>query len=31
MAFQVTYVKAEEKWTEVISLSYSLAALEGIR
>ena len=31
MAFQVTYVKTEEKWTEVTSLPYSLAKLEGIR
>jgi len=27
MAFQVTYVKTEEKWTEVTSLPYSLAIL----
>jgi len=31
MAFQVTYVQTEEKCTEVTSLPYSLAILEGIR
>jgi len=31
MGFQLTYVKTEESWTEVTSLPYSLAMLEGIR